>query len=322
MRAFLTGGSGFIGGHLLASLAADGWRVTALAHRSPLPAHDLVSSVAGDITDRDSLAEGMAGAEIVFHLASALGGSLIERREFFRINAGGTAAVLEAARRARVARVIHFSSAGVLGAVRDGDVADERYPTRPIQPYDHAKLAGERAALEAAAAGQDVVVVRPGWAYGPGDRRTFKLIRMIAKGPPLMATRGTARQTPVFIDDLVKGARLAAERGRSGEVYHLAGAEILTAAEIVRTVAVAAGRRPPRFHLPGLPARAAALLLETAFRPIHREPPLSRPKLSFFLHSKPLSIAKACRELGFSPGVDFAAGLRLTLDWYRTNGWL
>ena len=193
----------------------------------------------------------MSAADIVFHLASALGGSLIDRREFFRINAEGTEAVLEAARKAGVPRIVHFSSAGVLGSVRDGDVADEGYPARPVLAYDHAKLAGEKAALKAAAEGMDIVIVRPGWAYGPGDRRTFKLIRMVVSGPRVMAAKAAARQTPVHINDLVKGVRLAADRGRKGEIYHLAGAEILTAGEIVRAIASAAGRRPPRLRLPG-----------------------------------------------------------------------
>ena len=322
MRAFLTGGSGFIGSHLIDALLEDGWRVAALSHRTPIQQSGRVEKIASDITDLRALESGMKDTDVVFHLASALGSSLINRQEFTRINAAGTEAVLEAARRARVPRVVHFSSAGVLGCVRDGDVADEGYPARPILAYDHAKYAGEKAALRFAADGMDVVIVRPGWAYGPGDRRTFKLIRKVVAGPFILATKAAARQTPVYITDLVKGTLLAAARGRPREVYHLAGAEILTAAEIVKAVASAAGRRLPRFHIPGLPARLAAFFLEQAFRPLRKEPPLSRPKLSFFLHSKPLSIAKAGRELGYSPEIDFAHGIRLALDWYRRNGWL
>jgi nucleoside-diphosphate-sugar epimerase len=322
MRAFLTGGSGFIGSRLIDALLRDGWRVAALSHRTLLRQASDVEVIAADITDLSALESGMRAADVVFHLASALGSSLIGREEFFRINAAGTKAVLEAGRRARVSRVVHFSSAGIFGSVKNGDVADEDYPARPILPYDQAKHAGEQVARRYAAEGMDVVILRPGWAYGPGDRRTFKLIRMVVRGPFVMPAGGAARQTPVYISDLVEGAMLAAARGRAGEVYHLAGSAILTAAEIIRAVASAAGRELPRFGLPGGPARLAAYILEKAFLPLHREPPLNRPKLSFFLHSKPLSIAKARRELGYSPGVDFAAGIRTALDWYRRNGWL
>jgi dihydroflavonol-4-reductase len=322
MRAFLTGGSGFIGSRLIDALLADGWRVAALSHRTSVRQTSDIEVIAGDITDLSALESGMKAADVVFHLASALGSSLIGRKEFFRINAAGTEAVLEAARRARVSRVAHFSSAGVFGSVKNGDVADEDYPARPILPYDQAKYAGEQIARRYAAEGMDVIILRPGWAYGPGDRRTFKLIRMVVRGPFVMAAGGAARQTPVYISDLVKGAMLAAARGRGGEVYHLGGDEILTAAEIIRAIASAAGRQVPRFRLPKGPARLAAYVLEKSFLPLRREPPLNRPKLSFFLHSKPLSIAKARRELGFSPEFDFTSGIRLTLDWYRQNGWL
>ena len=163
MRAFLTGGSGFIGSHLIDALLEDGWRVAALSHRTPIQQSGRVEEIASDITDLRALESGMKDTDVVFHLASALGSSLINRQEFTRINAAGTEAVLEAARRARVPRVVHFSSAGVLGCVRDGDVADEGYPARPILAYDHAKYAGERAALRFAADGMDVVIGRPGW---------------------------------------------------------------------------------------------------------------------------------------------------------------
>lgn len=322
MRAFVTGGSGFIGSHLIDTLLADGWSVTALCHRTPLRQVGLVKLITADIADLKALESGMTGVDVVFHLASALGSSLIGRQEFFRINAAGTEAVLEAARRKKVSRVVHFSSAGVLGAVKEGDTADESYPRRPILAYDHAKRAGEDAARRFASEGLDVVILRPGWAYGPGDRRTFKLIRMVVRGPRIMATRGAARQTPVYISDLVEGVKLAADRGRAGEAYNLAGAEILTAAEIVRAVASAAGRRWPSWRIPAAPALLAALLFEKSFWLLGKEPPLSRPKLSFFLDSKPLSIAKARRELGYRPEVDFNSGIRRTLDWYRKNGWL
>jgi nucleoside-diphosphate-sugar epimerase len=322
MRAFVTGGSGFIGSHLIDALLEAGWRVGALSHRGPILQADRVEITAGDVIDIRALAAGVKGVDAVFHLASAVGSFRRAREDDFRVNAAGTEAVLEAARRAKVARVIHCSSAGVLGTVRDAEVAAEDYPPRPILPYDHAKYQAEKLARRFAAEGMNVVIVRPGWVYGPRDRRTFKLIRAIAGGRFVLATRGAARQTPVYVGDLVGGILQAATRGRAGEVYHLAGSEILTAREIVEAVAAACGRPIPRLRLPALPARLAAYLLEKAYSPFRQEPPLSRPKLSFFLHSKALSIDKARRELGFSPQVDFRRGIRLAVDWYRRSGWL
>jgi nucleoside-diphosphate-sugar epimerase len=322
MRAFITGGSGFIGGHLVDLLVKKGWDVRALVHRGPLHNEGRVKILKGDICDRAVLKDGLEGADILFHLASALGSSAIGKDEFFRVNARGTEAVLEAAREEKVKRIIQVSSAGVLGAVKNNDIAAEDYSPGPIQVYDETKLAGEKAALRFAEKGVDVVVIRPGWAYGPGDKRTFKLIKAICRKKFILATKGEARQTPVYIDDLVEGILLAAEKGEKGSIYHLAGREILTAREIVGVIAASCGRKIPRFRIPLVPARLAALILEGMFSPLRREPPLSRAKLSFFLHSKPLSIHKAESELGFSPNVLFVEGIKLALSWYREHGWL
>jgi len=322
MRAFITGGSGFIGGHLVESLVARGFEVRALVHRRPLRPDVKVETWPGDICDKELLRRALKGTDILFHLASALGASAIGRDEFRRINAQGTESVLESALSAGVGRVVHFSSAGVLGSVRKGDIAAESSPPKPISIYDKTKLEGEEAALRFARKGLDVVILRPGWAYGPGDRRTFKLIKAVSSGRFVMATRGKGFQTPVYIDDLVKGILLAGEKGQKGEVYNLAGGEILTVRAMVGEIAAACGRKLPRVYLPALPARPAALLLEKAFAPLRREPPLNRSKLSFFIHSKPLSIDKAKLALGYAPEFNFRNGIARSVSWYRSQGWL
>jgi dihydroflavonol-4-reductase len=322
MRAFVTGGSGFIGGHLVESLVGRGFEVRTLVHRSPLRRHDNIETVQGDICDKELLSKALKGTDLLFHLASALGSSAVGRNEFRRINALGTENVLESARSAGVGRVVHFSSAGVFGAVKRDTVAAESSPPKPITVYDRTKLEGEEAALRFAREGLDVVVVRPGWAYGPGDRRTFKLIKAVCSGRFIMATRGKGFQTPVYIDDLVKGTLLAGEKGQKGQVYNLAGGEFMTVRDMVGEIAAACGRKISRLYLPLLPARLAALLLEKAFAPLRREPPLSRSKLSFFIHSKPLSIERARKELGYAPEVDYRSGMARTVSWYRSQGWL
>ncbi len=322
MRVFVTGGSGFIGSHLVESLLGRGYEVRALAHRSPLPPASRLEIVSGDICNRETLSRALEGVDILFHLASAVGSAVMGREEFRRINILGTECVLEAARRSRVSRVIHISSAGVFGAVGKGEVATESTPPVPITVYDKSKLQGERIAVGLAGEGMDIVVLRPGWAYGPRDRRTFKLIQAVCGGRFIMVTRGEGVQTPVYIDDLIKGIRLAAEKGGRGEIYHLAGGEIMTVRDMVRAIAQACGKKPSRLFIPLLPARMAALIFEAAYAPRRKEAPFNRSKLSFFIHSKPLSIEKAKRELGFTPEVDFQSGITRTVSWYRGQGWL
>lgn len=322
MKAFLTGASGFIGRHLARELLRRCWTVTALTHRrSPVEAPGL-KHVRGDIADRDLLEKELRGTDTLFHLASALGSALIPRAEFFRVNVHGTRTVLEAAAAAGVKIVIHFSSAGVLGHVRKGDIAAEDYPLRPKDVYDRSKLEGEMIALEFARQGLDVRVIRPGWVYGPEDRRTFKLVRAVVRGRLVLPGSGRTLQTPVHISDLMAGTLLCHEFGRRGEIYHLAGDEALSVRDITAAIARAADRKPPRLRLPLLPVKIGACLMGGAFRLFKREAPVNMSRLAFFIHAKPLDIRKATLELGYRPKMKFEEGMRHTVRWYRNEGWL
>ena len=322
MLAFVTGASGFVGSHLVRALKAGGWDVRAFVHRTPLAEIPGVTSMTGDIRDSAALETAMAGVDVVFHLAAAVGSVVTDPHAFREVNVNGTEAVLAAARRAGAGRVVHFSSIGVLGAVKPGDTAGEDYLPAPRTLYDRTKFEAEVAARRAAVDGLDVVIVRPGWVYGPGDRRTFKFIRAVCRRKFALVAGAPGRQTPVYIDDLTAGTLLAAEKGRSGAIYHLAGDEILTAEEMTRIVAAACGVAGPRLKLPKGPTLAAAFILEKIFGLMKKETPLNRGKLAFFLDPKAMSSARAKNELGYAPATDFRTGATRVVAWYRENGWL
>ena len=322
MRAFVTGASGFIGSHLVESLIETGWSVRALVHQSPLRRPNGIEAVPGDIRDPGPWKDTLRGTDVLFHLAAAVGFSRLSEDGFLEVNARGTEALFRAAKDAGVRKTVHVSSAGVIGSVKKGLVAAEDYTPNPRNTYDRTKLDAERAALRFAAEGMDLVVVRPGWAYGPGDRRTFKLIEAINRGRFALVAADRGRQTPVYIDDLVRGLRLTAEKGRTGEIYHLTGNEILTVREMASAIAEACGARIPKVALPKWSAIAAAWVLEKAFAPFGKEAPLNRSRLSFFLHPKALSNEKARKELGFEPAVDFRTGTKKAVAWYREQGGL
>ncbi len=322
MQVFVTGASGFIGTHLVRRLAAGGWRVLALDLAAPLSPAPGIEIVRGDIRDPGPWKKALAGTDVLFHLAAALGASRLSGEAFLEINAGGTEAVLGAAQEAGIGKTVTVSSAGVIGAVEPGGIADENTPPNPRNAYDRSKLEAERVALEFAKRGTEVVVVRPGWAYGPGDRRTFKVIKAVNDRRFALVAPDLGRQTPVFIDDLVDGLLLAAEKGRRGEIYHLTGDEVLTVRRLAAILAEACGVPAPRLRIPVIPAKLAASVLERAFAPLGKEAPLNRSRLAFFLDPKALSNAKARRELGFRPEVDFRTGAARAVAWYREQGWL
>jgi len=321
MQAFITGASGFIGSHLVDSLVQKKWRIRALVHKNRILQQEKIEAIQGDIGDFEILRDALEGTDILFHLASALGSSLISKDEFYRINCRGTENVLRAAREANVKKIIHLSSAGVLGSVKPNEVADEDCPLNPKNIYDKSKLEGEKVALCLANEGLDIVVLRPGWVYGPRDRRTFKLIKAIDKRRFILVTKGNARQTPIYIQDLIQGILLCAEKGKRGEIYHLAGREALTVREIVETISSVTGKKIPSFSLPLPPVKLVAWTMEKIFSLFKKEAPLTLSKISFFIHPKPLSIQKA-GQLGFSPETSFQEGMEMTVFWHKEQGWL
>jgi len=322
MKAFITGASGFIGTHLARQLLQQNWQVSILRHKRDLEDLEGYQVFHGDVRDFHSLKDMFKGTDVLFHLAAALGASRINKKEFFAINVLGTENVLKAAAEACVGRVIHFSSAGVFGSVRENHPVKETHVPSPRDVYDKTKLEGEKIALQFADKGENVVVIRPGWVYGPGDHRTFKLIKAVASKKFLLVTTGTTRQTPVYIDDLVQGILLCAEKAGTGEIYHLAGKEDLTVKEIIQLISQATNVHFSQFPLPIFALRVAAWKLEKTFSLLGREAPLTRGKLAFFIHPKPLSIQKAKTDLGYAPECDFKTGIETAVAWYRKNGWL
>ncbi len=321
-NAFITGASGFIGSHLTNYLLDKKWNVRILLHKRGIPREKECDSIQGDIKDFNNLKSAFKGIDVVFHLAAALGASLINNEEFSSINASGTRNVLKAAEEAGVKKIIHFSSAGVIGSVKENEVASEDYPLNPIDIYDKTKLEGEQIALDFSKKGLDVTIIRPGWAYGPGDSRTFKLIKAIVEKKFILVTKGKKWQTPVYINDLISGIILTEEKGRKGEIYNLTGKEVLPVKDMVQTIASSAGRKLPPFYLPLFPVKIAAWIMGKVFKLIKKEAPLNMSKLGFFIHPKPLSIHKAQKELGYHPETSFEKGMRTTIEWYKKNGWI
>jgi len=320
----VTGGTGFIGRHLCRRLLAEGCRVRVLC-RDASGLGDLggaVEAAAGDVTNQASLPAALAGADTVFHLASALGATPFGPQGFFAVNAEGTRHVLDAARAAGTRRIVHCSSVGVLGSIK-GPPAAENAPLHPEDDYERSKARGEQIAREQANAGLPVMIARPGWAYGPGDRRTFKLMRAIAKRRFFLVGDGSTREHPVFIDDLAAGlARCRTADLAPGEVITIAGDEIVTIEDLCGRIARAIGVPAGRLHVPREPLRTIAGLLERAFKAVGREAPLTRAKVDFFLKHRAYDTAKAKRLLGFEPRVRLDEGLPRTIAWYRSQGWL
>jgi len=281
VRALVTGAAGFIGGHVVAELVRAGAEVRAFdrapeSTRGRFPPAG-VEVVEADVLDRGALLGAMRGCDAVFHLAAVYSYSRAQTGAMQAVNVEGTRAVLDAAGRTGVRRVVHTSSCATCGPVarRAATEADGPPAWELAVPYKRTKLEAERLALAAARDGLDVVVVNPTTPVGPCDRGptpTGKMVADVARGRARAYLRGGALNV-VAVQDVAAGHALAFEHGRCGERY-LLGGENLSLREVFGTVARAAGRPAPRIGVPWAVAYAASRAGDAALRALGREPSL------------------------------------------------
>lgn len=316
-KVMVTGAGGFIGSHLAVELARQGHAVAAvdlhLDRLSHLRGHSRVALHEGDVTSAGLLRPALDGVDTVYHLAAAHLSVAAGDSEFFRVNVDGLRSLCEWCREAGVRRFVQCSSVGVFGHIADPP-ANEDSPCHPDIAYERSKLAGEEVVLEACGAGFPATIVRPAWVYGPGCPRTEKLFRAIARGRFIVAGDGSGLRHCIYIRDMVTAFRLAAERDEAlGRIMIVGDAGAVTIRRLVDTIARQVGARPPRsVPLPLL--NAAATLAEVAFKPVGKEPPISRRTLKFFTANTAFDISRARKLLGFDPAFDLESGLAETYD--------
>jgi dihydroflavonol-4-reductase len=305
MRVLVTGATGKVGNAIARDLLARGDEVRVLV-RDPdralktVPAG--VETVAGDVTDRDSLGRAVEGCDLVFNAMGIPEQWLPDEATFDRVNAVGSGDLAAAAKAARVRRFIHTSTNDVFHADQ-GERFDESnladYPKGTA--YERSKQRGEELVLEHRD-GMEVVILNPTAVYGPGPSASVSFDKglfapLVKKRLPALAPGGFSL---VFVDGVAKGHILAAEKGRDGERYILNDGYV-TFREIAEKVVRIAGRGrvPPTMPVPV--ARAFAGIGEGLSRLIRRPPMLGRGQLHYFLWQARADSSKAQRELGWEP---------------------
>ena len=282
-----------------------------------------ITLVTGDLRDSQALAAATGGVDVVYHVAAMYRQAGLGDEVYRAVNAAAVKDVIEAAARGGVRRVVHCSTVGVHGDVAHPP-ANEDAPLRPGDIYQVTKLQGEELAREAGARlGVEVTIVRPTGIYGPGDRRLLKLFGGVARRRWVTLGSGEIYYHLTFIDDLVDGFRLCGTHAAAANrTYILAGAEVTTLNELVALVADVAGVPTPARHLPVWPFWTAGAVCEAICGPLGIEPPIFRRRVDFFTKSRAFDITRARTEIGFAPRVGLREGIRRTLNWYRTEGWL
>jgi dihydroflavonol-4-reductase len=323
-RVFVTGGSGVIGGALVARLIERGDDVVALA-RSDTAAAALearsATVVRGDVLDEEVLAHGMEGCSLAYHVAGVNAMCVEDPEAMRRVNVDGAAGAVRAAKRAGVPRLVHTSSATTIGEP-PGTVGREDTPHRGwyLSIYDRTKTEGERAVLATAAdTGQDVVCVNPSSVQGPGragGTGRFLLAFLDGRLKVFVQTNVSL----VDIADCVEGHLLAAERGAAGQRYLLNGMTLTITEALELAAGVAGVDRSPRI-LPARVASVAATAVERGFRLARRHPPVCREMVRTLLHGHRYDGSRAERELGLRY-TDPRETVARTVEWARGAGLL
>ncbi len=326
MNVLVTGASGFTGSHLVRLLTEAGHQVRVLVR--PSSRLDLLGGlspelVQGDLSEDESIRRAVAGTERIFHLAAVYREAKLPDRVYYDVNVEGTRRLAEAALSEGGVPLIYCSTCGVHGEVAEPP-ADEEAPYNPGDIYQETKVEAEKLLLSMhRERGLHVVVMRPVGIYGPGDRRFLKLFRGIARRHFPMIGKGDVFYHLTHVEDVARGFMRAAEvPSAKGKTFIIAGERYTTVNELLQIIARTANVPPPRWRLPAGPMYAAAVVCEGIFRPLGLEPPLYRRRLDFFLKHRAFKIDKARTELGWQPEVDLEPGIRQTLDYYRSQGWL
>jgi len=324
MEISVTGGTGFVGRHVVAALLDAGASVRLLARdpgRIPAELRGRCRIVVGDLLRADAIPELVAGATHVVHMAAVVGTGAVGIDGYRAVHVTATRQLAEAAAAARVDRFVHVSSVGIYGDT-GASLASETRAAHPQDPYELSKWEGEEAVREVSSrTGLALVVLRPAGVYGRWDRRLLKLFRGISRGRFVMIGRGTCRYHLVHVEDVAAAVRVALEHPAAvGQDFIIAGPEPVTVSDLIGRISRLAGKDVPRIHVPLAPVLLAARLTAAVCRPLGISPPLYPERVAFFTKQRAYSIEKARALLGFQPAVSLDAGLARTLREYQQDG--
>jgi 2-alkyl-3-oxoalkanoate reductase len=326
-RFLITGATGFVGGHLAEACVARGYSVRAIVR----PESDVtllnqlgVTLLRGELNDADTLGKALNGVNVVVHAAAKVGdwGPVDDYRT---VNVFAFRRLLDACRSRNLDRFVHLSSLGVYAARHHyGTDETEPLPEQHIDGYTQSKVESEQLALSYYRDHKlPVVVLRPGFIYGPRDRTVLpKLIKSLRSGEMKYIAKGRYALNCIYVRNLVDAIFLAVEKPNvAGNIYNLTDGELVSKRIFIDAIADGMKISRPKASVPLWVARIMAHTMEKRARKKNKQtaPQLTQARLKFLGLNLDYSIEKARKELGYAPRTPFAQAIEETMAWYSAN---
>lgn len=324
MKAFVTGGTGFIGSHLAEALldSNEYTEVRCLVRTSDkwLKNRNFIR-VKGDLDDLNALKQGVEDVDVIFHLAGLV--KAPSWRDFEHANVDATENLLRVAKKAGVPKIVILSSLAAVGPSHNGPVTEED-PMNPVSMYGKSKKQMEEMVHSLSDDSLSVTILRPPAVYGPREDQIYTFFKMLNKRIcPIVGNGEHPRISMVYVGDVVQGLLNAAEQSAQGvHTYFISGPDIYTWNQIRGTASRVLGKKNiPVYVKPKLVKKIAGVVEKTAsFFGIY--PVLNRDKANEMVLEWTCSNEKARKELGYTPAYSLEEGISRTIHWYQKHHWL
>ncbi len=331
MKILVTGGTGFIGSHLVEKLVNQGYDVRVLVRERENSRKETLGLLKklgvkicfGDLRDIKSLEKAVGDVKVVFHLAAIARPMAIPNKLYFEINEKGTKNLLGVCKKRKLKKIILMSSVSTVGPSRDGTAVSEKTKCNPVDVYGWSKLAEEKVAIDFVKKyNLPIIILRPPMVFGPRDFEMLKLFRAVNKRFFPISSDEKCMEF-LYVENLVEACLVAMERGRIGEKYHISNGEHYSINEIRKAMEKAFGKKTLPIRFPKFVFVLGGYLLEISGKIFGFHPPFKHDTINWMTEKFWYSdISKAKKELEYIPKISLEAGVKKTAEYYRERGLL